>query len=149
MASEKNGGEGLIRLLGTVPLFSGLEDEELQAIADAGREVAFDAGQRILKEGETGLSFLLVLDGKVEVRKKGKAIATMKGGGFFGEMTVFDDKPRSADVVALEPTKCFGMASWSFMPVLRSNPGVAIQIIKELVKRLRLYEDTAKISGID
>jgi CRP/FNR family transcriptional regulator/CRP/FNR family cyclic AMP-dependent transcriptional regulator len=131
----------LVGMLEKVPLFTGLEKNELYEIADAGREVDFESGKTILRQGEPGLSFLLVLRGKVEVRLKGKAVATTGPGGFFGEMTVFDDKPRSADVVALEPTKCFGITNWSFIPVLKGNPTIAIGIIRELVRRLRQLEE--------
>jgi CRP/FNR family transcriptional regulator len=129
-------------MLGEVPLFSGLGKEELGSIADAGREVSFESGKTILQQGEPGLSFLLVLEGKVEIRKNGSTVATTGPGGFFGETTVFDDRPCSADVVAIEPTRCFGMTNWSFIPVVRSNPSIAIGIIKELVKRLRRLEET-------
>jgi CRP-like cAMP-binding protein len=115
---------------------------ELGRIADAGREVSFETGKTILQQGEPGLGFLLVLEGKVEIRKKGSTVATTGPGGFFGEMTVFDDRPRSADVVAIEPTRCFGVTNWSFIPLLRSNPSIAIGIIQELVKRLRRLEET-------
>ena len=131
----------LIEMLRKVPLFSGLDNHELVSIVGAGREVSFESGQKIITQGEPGLSFLLVLEGKTEVRKKGKKVAVVEPGGFFGEMTVFDDKPRSADIVAIEPTRCFGIASWSFFPVLRGNPSVAIGIIKELVRRLRQLEE--------
>lgn len=133
----------LVKLLSRVPLFSELEKRELEAVAAAGKMVEFEPGQRILRRGERGLGFLLVLEGKTEVQKRGQRVATIGPGGFFGEMTVIDDRPRSADVVAVEPTICFGIASWSFFPVLRSHPSVAIGIIKELVRRLRqLDEDT-------
>ena len=114
-------------------------------VAAAGKMVEFEPGQRILTEGEQGLGFLLVLEGKTEVRKSGKRIATIEPGGFFGEMTVIDDMPRSADVFAIEPTKCFGIAQWSFFPVLRSHPSVAIGIIKELVRRLRQVDEDSKV----
>jgi CRP/FNR family transcriptional regulator, cyclic AMP receptor protein len=135
----------LVEMLRKVPLFSGLDMQELESVVGAGREVSFEPGQKIITEGEPGLSFLLVLKGKTEVRKRGKRIAVVEPGGFFGEMTVFDDRPRSADVVAVEPTECFGIASWSFFPVLRSNPSVAIGIIKELVRRLRQLEEKPDI----
>ncbi|HLQ06149.1 MAG TPA: cyclic nucleotide-binding domain-containing protein [Nitrososphaerales archaeon] len=131
----------LVGLLAKVPLFSGLDEKELMDIVAVGSEVSFAPGKAILKQGEPGLSFLLVLEGKVEVRKGEKVIAETGPGGFFGEMTVFDDKPRSADIVAVEPTRCFGITNWSFIPMLRSNPSVAIGIINELVRRLRQLED--------
>jgi CRP-like cAMP-binding protein len=127
-------------MLGEVPLFSGLDAKELRTIAGSGREVSFEPGKRILKQGEPGLSFLLVLEGKVKIQKNGKTVATTGPGGFFGEMTVFDDKPRTADVVAMEETRCFGLTNWSFLPLLRRDPGIAIEIIKELVRRLRLQD---------
>ena len=137
MAKQSSETDRLVKMLGKVPLFSGLDERDLRSIAASGREVAFEQGKRILSQGEPGLSFLLVLDGEVEVQRRGKKLATLKPGNFFGEMTVFDDKPRSADIVAMEPTKCFGIASWSFFPLLRSNPDISIGIIKELVRRLR------------
>jgi CRP-like cAMP-binding protein len=131
----------LVGMLAKVPIFSGLNEEDLMDVVGVGTEVSFAPGKTILKRGEPGLSFLLVLEGKVEVRKEGKEVATIGPGGFFGEMTVFDDKPRSADVVAVEPTRCFGITNWSFIPVLKSNPSVAIGVINELVRRLRQLED--------
>lgn len=128
-------------MLGKVPLFSGVDEEELRLVARAGKSVEFERGKTILKEGEPGLTFFLILEGRIEVRKKGKPVARMGPGGFFGEMTVFDDKPRSADVVALEPTRCYGITEWSITPVLKSNPTIAIGVIGELVKRLRQLED--------
>ena len=131
----------LVGLLAKVPLFSGLKEKDLMDVVAVGSEVSFAAGKTILKQGEPGLSFLLVLEGKVEVRKGGETVATTGPGGFFGEMTVFDDKPRSADIVAVEPTRCFGITNWSFIPLLKSNPSVSIGIISELVRRLRQLED--------
>ena len=141
MAKQTPGQARLVEMLRKVPLFSGLDNRELESVMGAGREVSFESGQKIITQGEPGLSFLLVLEGKTEVRKEGRRVAVVEPGGFFGEMTVFDDKPRSADIVAVEPTKCFGIASWSFFPMLRANPSVAIEIIRELVRRLRLLDE--------
>lgn len=131
----------LVRMLGKVPLFSGLDETALRGIADIGKETTWKTGQTIIKQGDQGIGFLLVLEGSVKVQKNGKSVATAKAGGFFGEMTVLDDKPRSADIVAAEETKCFGIPSWSFFPMLRSNPSVAIGIIEELVARLRRLDE--------
>ncbi len=142
MAKEKLERARLAKMLSSVPLFSGLDKKDLEAIAGNGKEVTFEAGKTILKQGEPGIGFLLILEGKTEVRKKGKTVATVGPGGFFGEMSVIDDKPRSADVVAIEPTRCFGVTAWSFTPMLRSNPDIAIEIIRELVRRLRQFEES-------
>ncbi len=141
LAKEKLERARLAKILSSVPLFSGLDREELEAVADVGKEVTFEAGKTILEQGKPGIGFLLILEGKTEVRKKGKKVATVGPGGFFGEMSMIDDKPRSADVVAVEPTRCFGVTEWSFTPMLRSNPSIAIEIIRELVRRLRQFEE--------
>ena len=141
MAKQTSEKTNLIKMLSKAPILSGLDERELENIVHAGRETSFEAGQKIIEHGEPGLSFFLVLDGKVEIRKKAKTVSIVEPGGFFGEMTVFDDKPRSADIVAIEPTRCFGMASWSFFPVMRNNPTIAIGIIKELVSRLRRLDE--------
>ncbi len=143
LAKEKPERARLAKMLAAVPLFSGLDKKELEAIADIGKEARFEAGKTILKQGEPGVSFLLILEGKTEVRKKDKRVATVGPGGFFGEMTVIDDKPRSADVVAVEPTRCFGVTAWSFTPILRSHPSIAIGIIRELVRRQRQFEESS------
>ncbi len=142
MSKKKLERTRLANMLGSVPLFSGLDKKDLEAIADIGKEVTFETGKTIMEQGEPGIGFLLILEGKAEVRKKGKPVVTLGPGDFFGEMGVIDDKPRSADVVAKGPTRCFGVTEWSFTPMLRSNPSIAIEIIRELVRRLRQFEES-------
>jgi len=142
LAKEKLERARVVKMLGSVPLFTGLETKDLEEIAGIGRELTFEPGKAMVKQGEPGIGFLLILDGKAEVRRNGKKVTTLAPGDFFGEMSVIDDKPRSADVVAIEPTKCFGVTAWSFAPMLRSNPSIAIGIIGELVRRLRKLEET-------
>ena len=142
MEDEKESKRRLVSMLVAVPLFAGLDARELGTIAEAGREVVFEAGKKILQQGERGLAFLLILDGSVEVSKDGKRLAKLGKGQFFGEMTVIDDQPRSADVVAIEPTTCFGLTAWSFDAVIGSNPSIARQMMKELVRRLRQVENS-------
>jgi len=104
LEQERKSTQRLAETIGSIPLFSGLDKKDRERVAGAGREVTFEKGKTILREGEPGLALLLILEGKVEVRKKGKLLSTLERGGFFGEMTVIDDKPRSADVVAVAPT---------------------------------------------
>ena len=144
MEDEKESKRRLASRLVAVPLFAGLERRELETIAESGREVSFEAGKKILQQGERGLAFLLILEGSVEVNKDGKRLAKLGKGQFFGEMTVIDDQPRSADVVAIEPTTCFGLTAWSFNAVIGSNPSIAKQIMKELVRRLRQVENSPR-----
>ena len=123
--------------LGNVPFFSGLGGKLLKTIANSGKEISFNAGVTIVKQGRMGVGFFLILDGQVEVQKGGKVLAKLSKGQFFGEMSLIDDMPRSADVVAVQPTRCFGLTSWTFSGILKENPEMAMPILKEVVKRLR------------
>jgi len=84
-----------------------------------------------------GVGFYLILDGKAEVRKKGKILASLQKGQFFGEMSLIDEQPRSADVVAVAPTRCWALSSWAFSSIVKTNPEIAMMMLKEMVKRLR------------
>lgn len=142
LKEERESNRRLASRLKGVELFAGLDDKNLKVIAESGREVLFDTGTQILRQGELGLSFLLILDGGVEVNRDGRKLASLGRGQFFGEMTAVDDQPRSADVIATEPTTCFGLAAWSFDAMLAGNPSVAKQMIRELVRRLRQVENS-------
>ena len=118
-------------------MFSGLDQKHRKEIASQGKEISYKPGMNIVSEGAMGVGFFLILDGKAEVRSKGKVLATLSNGNFFGEMSLVDDAPRSADVVAVEPTKCWAITSWAFASVIKSNPEIAMGMLKEVVKRLR------------
>lgn len=134
---SKESQKRLVGMIRGVALFSGLNDKHLKGIANSGKEMSYKEGRTIVKEGEDGIGFYLVLDGKVEVRKGAKVLSNMGAGDFFGEMSLLDGKPRSADVVAVAPTVCFGMTSWSFTALVKANPDIAVNMMKVLVARLR------------
>jgi CRP-like cAMP-binding protein len=73
------------------------------------------------------------------VRKRGALIAKLSKGQFFGEMAFLNDSPtgRSADIVAVEETKCVVIKGPVRYAFLRRNPDVAIEVIRTLADRLR------------
>jgi CRP/FNR family cyclic AMP-dependent transcriptional regulator len=89
-----------------------------------------------------GVGFYLILDGRAEVRKGSRVLATLGRGQFFGEMSLIDEQPRSADVVAVSPTKCWALSSWAFDSIVKSNPEIALLMLKEMVKRLRAAQSS-------
>lgn len=133
----KESEEKLAEMIGRVSLFSELSKKHLRSIAKSGVERNFEGGQTIVKEGESGVGFYLILDGKVEVKKKNKVISALSGGDFFGEMGLIDDAPRSADVVAVSPTKTLCVSAWAFTGLVKGNPEIAMKMMKVLVHRLR------------
>ena len=128
--------------ISSVPFFSGLDKKQLKSVVEGGRERNFKAGDKIVGEGDVGIGFYLILDGKVEVRKGQKAMATLSTGQFFGEMSLIDEERRSADVVAVQPTKCFLLTAWVFSGLVKKHPEIALAMLKELAKRLRAAQST-------
>lgn len=124
-------------MFGTVPFFAALDEKKRKSIAAQGKDLTYKAGDKIVEEGTMGVGFYLILDGQAEVRKGGKALATLSKGQFFGEMSLVDEQPRSADVVALAPTRCWALSSWAFASIAKSSPDIALAMLKEVVKRLR------------
>jgi CRP-like cAMP-binding protein len=131
------GSSDAVALIADVPLFEGLNEKTRKAIAGAGKEMSYKAGEMIVGEKGVGVGFYLILDGKAEVRKGKRVLAALGKGQFFGEMSVIDGLPRSADVVTMQQTRCWVLPAWSFAGLIKAHPEVALPMLKELVKRLR------------
>jgi len=129
-------------MLGTVPFFSGLDEKKRKSMVSEGKEMNYKAGDFIVREGAMGVGFYLILDGKAEVRKGDRILAALGKGQFFGEMSLIDELPRSADVVAVSPTKCWALTSWAFAGLVKTNPEIALQMLKEMVKRVRAAQSS-------
>lgn len=133
--------ERIERLRG-VGLFRDVPDEGLAAIADAATEIAYPAGRTIVRQGEVGTGFFMIISGGARVERDGANVADLGPGEFFGELSLLDGGPRIAQVIAVEPTDCLAIASWDFEPILATKPGVALAILREVAQRLRaLSED--------
>jgi len=131
------GNSNVPSALASVSFLSGMNQRQLKMIAQSGKEFSYKSGDTIVEEGTMGVGFYLVLDGKVEVRKGSKTLATLSKGQFFGEMSLIDEQPRSADVVAVQPTNCFTISTWVFAALIKQHPELALPMLKELAKRLR------------
>lgn len=124
-----------------VPIFRGLAKETLFDIARKTKEVAYPAGATVVHEGDPGDALCLIVEGTVEVRTHGRVVATMTGGDFFGEISLFDGKPRSADVVAVDEVVVYTLSSADFETLL-NHPYVARTALKSLAQRVREAHDS-------
>jgi CRP/FNR family cyclic AMP-dependent transcriptional regulator len=125
-----------------VPFFSRFNRKRLRTVVESGKEYKYKPGHTIVKEGTEGVGFHMIPDGKVEVRKGRKILATLSKGQFFGEMSLIDEQPGSADVVTVEPTQCFVLSSSAFSALVKKHPELALLMLMELVKRLRLAQSS-------
>jgi len=101
----------------------------------------FEPGEVILKENETGETAFVIEQGRVEISKElnGKKIhlAYLGADEAFGEMSIIDDKPRSATVTAIEKTLVRELQRDDFLKNLQTDPEVTINILRVLFERLR------------
>ena len=129
-------------ILGSVGLFSSLSPRYLKVLADSCTERSYNADDLIVEQGAQGVGLMIIASGSVQVRKKLASgeqiqIATLKAGEFFGEISVLDDAPRTANVVALEAVDCLVLSSWSFTAAMKSNPEIGVEMLAVILKRYR------------
>jgi CRP/FNR family transcriptional regulator, cyclic AMP receptor protein len=124
-------------LLAACPLFKGIDEAGLAALAGRAIQVDFPSGHVIARQGEIGTGFFVVISGRVRVVRDGSVIAHLGPGEFFGELSVLDRQPRNAMVAADEPTACLALASWDFEEVLLEQPALTLAILRGVAVRLR------------
>jgi CRP-like cAMP-binding protein len=124
-------------LLGRAPIFSSLTDRQLRSLARTVKVVSFPAKAPIVKQGEPGIALYILLRGEAEVRQGNRTLGRLGPGQFFGEMTLLDEQPRSADVVAVQPTECAVLSRWEFWGFAKGEPEVLQGIGREMARRLR------------
>ena len=120
-----------------VPLFAGLDRKELELLAKLAKEQQYEPGATIVKAGASGHGLYIIKEGHVSVVRDGQKVASMGPGQFFGEISVLDGGPRTADVKANTETVCLTLISWEIKPLLMDNAAITYKMLLEMVKRLR------------
>jgi CRP-like cAMP-binding protein len=126
-----------VDVLKKVPLFEGLDDKDLERLADRFQERRFNEGQTMLEEGSTGTSFFVIDEGNANVSIQGQSRATLGAGDYFGEMAVVDEGVRSASVTAATDVRSYFLTPWEFRPFVEEHPEVAWKLLQNLARRLR------------
>jgi CRP-like cAMP-binding protein len=124
-------------LLERAPVFSSLPPEILAAITAEGVERAFEPGGLVVREGDPGDELFVILEGEARVERKGNPLATFGEGEFFGEISVFDGRARSADVVAATRLRTLAISRELVRAALEREPRAAWAMLEVLAGRLR------------
>jgi CRP/FNR family transcriptional regulator, cyclic AMP receptor protein len=137
--------------LGTVPLFGGLDRIELERFAELTREKTYPKGSVILFENDPGDSLFVVREGRVKVVLIGEdgrevILGVLGVGEHFGELSLIDDRPRSAHVIAMEDANLIVLRRDDFRRRVESSPAVGWALLTELSRRLRRADE--KIGGL-
>jgi CRP-like cAMP-binding protein len=125
-----------VKIISRVPLFGGLSKKELTQVASIADEIDFRAGKTLIREGDPGREFFILLDGSAEVTRKGKKLATRKGGDFFGEVALVCSVPRVATVVTTEPTRALVITDRDFRNLVKRTPEIALKVLEAVGERL-------------
>lgn len=125
-----------INELRRVPLLAGLSRAKLGELAHRAEEVNVPEGAYLTRQGATGTEVYVVLDGSFVVRRGTRKTDTLKKGSVFGEMSLIDSMPRSANVVAEQPSVVLAVHQKDFVQLLES-PRVTQGIMRTLAGRLR------------
>jgi CRP-like cAMP-binding protein len=126
-----------IELLKQVPLFSHCARKQLAAIASLADLVEVPAGTRLIREGALGRECMVIVDGAVEVRRKGRKINTLGPGDFMGEMALISRTPRNATVTTTSDTSLLALTEAQFWRLLEETPEMQTRVIKALGDRLQ------------
>lgn len=137
--------------LATVPLLSRLDTAEIEHLAEVTREKMYPKGSVILFEDDPGDSLFIVHSGRVKVVLVGEdgrevILGVLGVGEYFGELSLIDNQPRSAHVIAMEDASLLVLRRDDFQRRVEASPGVAWSMLLELSRRLRRAD--GKIGGL-
>lgn len=135
-------------------IFQYLDDAEIDKVATLLTRSKYGVGEEIFHEGDEGDTMYLVSEGCVSILmalgkgERQKRIASFSEGVFFGDMSLLEEKPRSATAVAEEETELFGLSRQNFLTLLENEPKIAskiqLGIARELSHRLRVTSDEVR-----
>ena len=126
--------------LARVPLFSACSKKELQLISRRAEQVEVPAGKVLVREGAAGAEFFVILDGTAEVSRRGRKVATLGPGAFFGDLALLDRAPRNATITAKTPMQLTVLGQREFAAMIDDVPGFAHKLLSGLAHRLREYD---------
>ena len=130
-----------IDLLRKVPLFADLGRRELEQIAGSMKERSFEQGKALTTEGEGGVGFFVIEDGKAKVTVRGQDRGELGPGDYFGEIALITEGSRTATITAETPVKAWGMTMWDFRPLVESNAQLSWTMLQAMGKQLRAAEE--------
>ena len=133
----------ILTMLRGVPIFEDLSRRDLKALERILHLRKYHAGEYIFREGDPGLGMYIVEQGTVSIvsESRSRELSRLRKGEFFGEMALFNDRPRNASAVAFEDTRLFGFFQPDLFGLLETQPRIGVKVVLKLARILseRLY----------
>lgn len=138
-----------LSFLKTVELFDSLDESEITTIIERIKTKIAPKNTQVIIAGDSSNTLYIIKEGSVNVvasDEEGNEIilSILNAGDIFGELSLFDDKPRSASVITLEKCVLLVLNKSDFMDLLKQYPQIAIQVIKYLCQRIRFSNSITK-----
>jgi CRP/FNR family transcriptional regulator, cyclic AMP receptor protein len=130
------GRNAKIELLKRVPLFAGCSKSELRELALVADEIDLREGRTLVREGQSGREFFVLIEGTVRVSRKGRKLSDLGPGDWFGEIALLTKTPRTATVTATSPLRVLVITDRSFRHVVESMPSIGIKVLESVGERL-------------
>jgi CRP-like cAMP-binding protein len=125
-----------VDLIRGLPLFELCSKRDLRRIAALAEERDVEAGTELIREGEPGTEFYVVVEGEVDVRRRGRRIARLDNGSFVGEIALLSRAPRTATVVAVTPLRVLAISGSDFVQLLDNLPDLWLKVARTLADRV-------------
>jgi CRP-like cAMP-binding protein len=136
-------GEGMpfrkpvdVELLRALPVFSACTHDELEALATEADELIVESGTTLIRQGEHGCEFLVLVEGSADVWKNGRRINQLAGGDFLGEISLFSGAAPTATVTTTSRTRLLALTAEAFNRAIKQVPSARENILGVLSERL-------------
>jgi CRP-like cAMP-binding protein len=125
-----------VRLISRVPLFEECSQAELARIAAIATQIEIPKGEVLLRQGERGDDFFVLVKGSADVRKGKTHVRSLKAGDFAGEIALLSDTPRTATVTATSPVTALRATRKGFSELLTTSPAIQKKVLVALANRV-------------
>jgi CRP/FNR family cyclic AMP-dependent transcriptional regulator len=122
-------------LLRAVPLFADLDARSIQAIALLAREREARPGEVLMREGEPGDEFVVIVEGTVHVEQAGEPVRSLLAGGFLGEVALVEHAPRTATATCVTACRLLTLGHFEFDRLLATFPDVRTKVLAAMARR--------------
>ena len=129
-----------LELLRRSPFLAGLSRKDLQEVGKLADEVDLPAGRVLMREGDLGSEFYVIISGTVDVERGGKVVRTMGPGEFFGDISLVTERPRAATVTVKTDASFLVLGHREFHSLLDRFPSIRMSVLESIANRLRSLE---------
>ena len=129
-----------LELLKRTPLLAGLGRKDLEEVGRLADEVDLKVDHVLMREGDVGREFFVIVEGQVRIDKGGRSIRTMGPGEFVGDIALVTERPRTATATTATPCRLLVLGHREFHQLMDQYPSIRLSVLEAMAMRLRDLE---------